>query len=182
MPSQGRSRNGVTTEGVCADVGLTAKTNVRTEIKCPVTCDLLVALGCSEPKQPKRGGTQCHWPCPWGSVRLCWAGGGDLGAAGRRGGTGRAAPRSPAAFLSAFSAPTPVTDIRTDKVEQKSISLSWQEPGFPTPNGTEYEVKYYEKVGAGGRLGARLCPGRLRGPSRASRVCPSGARCCVCRR
>ncbi|XP_009878179.1 PREDICTED: ephrin type-A receptor 10 [Charadrius vociferus] len=23
--------------------------------------------------------------------------------------------------------------------------LSWQEPGFPTPNGTEYEVKYYEK-------------------------------------
>ncbi|XP_026719062.1 ephrin type-A receptor 10 [Athene cunicularia] len=42
-------------------------------------------------------------------------------------------------------APTPVTDIRTDKVEQKSISLSWQEPGFPPPNGTEYEVKYYEK-------------------------------------
>uniref|UniRef100_A0A8C2TXM1 receptor protein-tyrosine kinase n=1 Tax=Coturnix japonica TaxID=93934 RepID=A0A8C2TXM1_COTJA len=40
--------------------------------------------------------------------------------------------------------PTPVTDIRTDKVEQKSISLSWQEPGFPT-NSTEYEVKYYEK-------------------------------------
>lgn len=48
-----------------------------------------------------------------------------------------------------FSAPTPVTDIRTDKVEQKSVSLSWQEPGFPTANGTEYEVKYYEKVGSG---------------------------------
>ncbi|XP_063211895.1 ephrin type-A receptor 10 [Chroicocephalus ridibundus] len=44
-----------------------------------------------------------------------------------------------------LAAPTPVTDIRTDKVEQKSVSLSWQEPGFPTPNGTEYEVKYYEK-------------------------------------
>ncbi|KAJ7411958.1 Ephrin type-A receptor 7 [Pitangus sulphuratus] len=43
------------------------------------------------------------------------------------------------------AAPTPVTDIRTDKVEQKSVSLSWQEPGFPTANGTEYEVKYYEK-------------------------------------
>ncbi|XP_009994997.1 PREDICTED: ephrin type-A receptor 10 [Chaetura pelagica] len=41
--------------------------------------------------------------------------------------------------------PTPITDIRTDKVEQKSISLSWQEPGFPAANGTEYEVKYYEK-------------------------------------
>ncbi|XP_031412671.1 ephrin type-A receptor 10-like [Meleagris gallopavo] len=44
-----------------------------------------------------------------------------------------------------LAVPTPVTDIRTDKVEQKSISLSWQEPGFPT-NSTEYEVKYYEKV------------------------------------
>ncbi|NXQ89817.1 EPHAA protein, partial [Nyctibius grandis] len=44
-----------------------------------------------------------------------------------------------------LAAPTPVTDIRTDKVEQKSVSLSWQEPGFPAANGTEYEVKYYEK-------------------------------------
>eukprot|EP00075_Anas_platyrhynchos_P010490 XP_027299743.1 ephrin type-A receptor 10 isoform X1 [Anas platyrhynchos] len=44
-----------------------------------------------------------------------------------------------------LAAPTPVTDIRTDKIEQKSISLSWQEPGFPTTNSTEYEVKYYEK-------------------------------------
>ncbi|KAJ7417263.1 Ephrin type-A receptor 7 [Willisornis vidua] len=43
------------------------------------------------------------------------------------------------------AAPTPVTDIRMEKVEQKSVSLSWQEPGFPTANGTEYEVKYYEK-------------------------------------
>ncbi|NXD29044.1 EPHAA protein, partial [Spelaeornis formosus] len=48
-------------------------------------------------------------------------------------------------FLSAFSVPTPVTDIRTDKVEQKSVSLSWQEPGFLPANGTEYEVKYFEK-------------------------------------
>ncbi|XP_075029982.1 ephrin type-A receptor 10 [Calonectris borealis] len=44
-----------------------------------------------------------------------------------------------------LTALTPVTDIRTDKVEQKSVSLSWQEPGSPTTNGTEYEVKYYEK-------------------------------------
>ncbi|NXM87802.1 EPHAA protein, partial [Oenanthe oenanthe] len=41
--------------------------------------------------------------------------------------------------------PTPVTHIRTDRVEQKSISLSWQEPGVLTANGTEYEVKYFEK-------------------------------------
>lgn len=53
-------------------------------------------------------------------------------------------------FLSTLPAPTPVTDIRTDKIEQKSVSLSWQEPGFPTTNSTEYEVKYYEKVGLWG--------------------------------
>ncbi|KAM9533277.1 ephrin type-A receptor 10 [Guaruba guarouba] len=44
-----------------------------------------------------------------------------------------------------LAAANPITDIRTDKVEQKSISLSWQEPGLPATNGTEYEVKYYEK-------------------------------------
>ncbi|XP_062450264.1 ephrin type-A receptor 10 [Rhea pennata] len=44
-----------------------------------------------------------------------------------------------------LTAPTPVTGIRTDKIEQKSISLSWQEPGFPATNNTEYEIKYYEK-------------------------------------
>ncbi|KAM8796199.1 ephrin type-A receptor 10 [Eudromia elegans] len=43
------------------------------------------------------------------------------------------------------AAPSPVTDVRTDRVEQKSVSLSWQEPGFPTTNSTEYEIKYYEK-------------------------------------
>ena len=86
-----------------------------------------------------------------------------------------AAPPSPTAFLSDSSAPTPVTDIRTDRVEQKSVSLSWQEPGFPTANGTEYEVKYYEKVGAGAGSSSGSCPGYLPGqPS-----LPSGARCPV---
>nr|XP_032652165.1 ephrin type-A receptor 10 isoform X3 [Chelonoidis abingdonii] len=42
-------------------------------------------------------------------------------------------------------APALVADIRTDKIEQKSISLSWQEPGFPSASNTEYEIKYYEK-------------------------------------
>uniref|UniRef100_A0A674J121 Ephrin type-A receptor 10 n=1 Tax=Terrapene triunguis TaxID=2587831 RepID=A0A674J121_9SAUR len=41
--------------------------------------------------------------------------------------------------------PAPVADIRTDKIEQKSVSLSWQEPGFPSASNTEYEIKYYEK-------------------------------------
>ncbi|XP_065277694.1 ephrin type-A receptor 10 isoform X1 [Emys orbicularis] len=44
-----------------------------------------------------------------------------------------------------LTAPAPVTDIRTDKIEQKSVSLSWQEPGFPSASNTEYEIKYYEK-------------------------------------
>nr|DBA33631.1 TPA: hypothetical protein GDO54_001283 [Pyxicephalus adspersus] len=38
-----------------------------------------------------------------------------------------------------------ITDIRADKVDQKSITLSWQEPAFPFINNTEYEIKYYEK-------------------------------------
>lgn len=54
-----------------------------------------------------------------------------------------------ALFPSAFPVPTPVTDIRTDRVEQKSVTLSWQEPGLLTANGTEYEVKYFEKVSSG---------------------------------
>ncbi|NWH93091.1 EPHAA protein, partial [Aegithalos caudatus] len=41
--------------------------------------------------------------------------------------------------------PAPVTDIRTDKVEQRSVSLSWQEPAPLAANDTEYEVKYFEK-------------------------------------
>ncbi|CAM5167486.1 unnamed protein product [Eretmochelys imbricata] len=44
-----------------------------------------------------------------------------------------------------FTAPALVTDIHTDTIEQKSISLSWQEPGFPSASNTEYEIKYYEK-------------------------------------
>ncbi|XP_069079991.1 ephrin type-A receptor 10 isoform X1 [Pleurodeles waltl] len=41
--------------------------------------------------------------------------------------------------------PSLITDIRTDKIEQKSITLSWQEPGYLSTNSTEYEIKYYEK-------------------------------------
>ncbi|NXK65304.1 EPHAA protein, partial [Sylvietta virens] len=43
------------------------------------------------------------------------------------------------------AAPAPVTDIRTDGVGQRSVSLSWQEPALPAANGTEYEVRYFEK-------------------------------------
>ncbi|XP_067867257.1 ephrin type-A receptor 7 isoform X2 [Heterodontus francisci] len=38
-----------------------------------------------------------------------------------------------------------VTDIRTEHVEQKSITLAWQESDYSSGNNTEYEIKYYEK-------------------------------------
>ncbi|XP_063275023.1 ephrin type-A receptor 10 isoform X2 [Prinia subflava] len=41
--------------------------------------------------------------------------------------------------------PAAVTDIRTDGVGQRSVSLSWQEPALLAANSTEYEVKYFEK-------------------------------------
>ncbi|NXR64740.1 EPHAA protein, partial [Rhadina sibilatrix] len=41
--------------------------------------------------------------------------------------------------------PAPVTDIHADRVGQRSVSLSWQEPAFLGANGTDYEVKYFEK-------------------------------------
>ncbi|XP_032733195.1 ephrin type-A receptor 10 isoform X3 [Lontra canadensis] len=39
-------------------------------------------------------------------------------------------------------------EIRRDRVEPQSVSLSWREPipvGAPGSNGTEYEIRYYEK-------------------------------------
>ncbi|KAG8451498.1 hypothetical protein GDO86_003635 [Hymenochirus boettgeri] len=38
-----------------------------------------------------------------------------------------------------------ITDIRADRIDQRSITLSWQEPSYPFINNTEYEIKYYEK-------------------------------------
>lgn len=40
-------------------------------------------------------------------------------------------------------------EIRRDRVEPQSVSLSWREPipaGAPGANSTEYEIRYYEKV------------------------------------
>ncbi|KAM9039087.1 ephrin type-A receptor 10 isoform X2 [Sarcophilus harrisii] len=41
-----------------------------------------------------------------------------------------------------------VPEIHPDRVEPKSVSLSWEEPGFPGApgtNNTEYEIQYFEK-------------------------------------
>ncbi|CAI9152447.1 unnamed protein product [Rangifer tarandus platyrhynchus] len=45
-------------------------------------------------------------------------------------------------------APWEEDEIRRDRVEPQSVSLSWREPipaGAPGANGTEYEVRYFEK-------------------------------------
>ncbi|XP_036033167.1 ephrin type-A receptor 10 isoform X3 [Onychomys torridus] len=48
-------------------------------------------------------------------------------------------------------APWEEDEIRRDRVEPQSVSLSWREPvsaGAPGANGTEYEIRYYEKIRA----------------------------------
>ncbi|KAF0024399.1 hypothetical protein F2P81_023201 [Scophthalmus maximus] len=42
-------------------------------------------------------------------------------------------------------APSLISELRAEKIEQKSITLVWREPSHPNSSRTEYEVKYYEK-------------------------------------
>ncbi|XP_066548567.1 ephrin type-A receptor 7 isoform X2 [Amia ocellicauda] len=43
------------------------------------------------------------------------------------------------------AAPSPVGEVIKERVQQRSIQLSWQEPEHPNGVITEYEIKYYEK-------------------------------------
>ncbi|XP_041814769.1 ephrin type-A receptor 7 isoform X5 [Chelmon rostratus] len=43
------------------------------------------------------------------------------------------------------TAPSQVSEVIKEKVQQRSIQLSWQEPHQPNGVITEYEIKYYEK-------------------------------------
>ncbi|KAK5880562.1 hypothetical protein CesoFtcFv8_023575 [Champsocephalus esox] len=43
------------------------------------------------------------------------------------------------------TAPSQVSEVIKEKVQQRSIQLSWQEPQQPNGVITEYEIKYYEK-------------------------------------
>ncbi|XP_045154838.1 ephrin type-A receptor 10 [Echinops telfairi] len=57
-------------------------------------------------------------------------------------------PRSLLGLLAARGAPWEEDEIRRDRVEPQSVSLSWREPvpaGAPGANSTEYEIRYYEK-------------------------------------
>lgn len=44
------------------------------------------------------------------------------------------------------TAPSQVSEVIKEKVQQRSVQLSWQEPHHPNGVITEYEIKYYEKV------------------------------------
>uniref|UniRef100_A0A8C6T365 receptor protein-tyrosine kinase n=1 Tax=Neogobius melanostomus TaxID=47308 RepID=A0A8C6T365_9GOBI len=41
--------------------------------------------------------------------------------------------------------PSLISELRAEKIEQKSVTLVWREPAKPNRSRTEYEVKYYEK-------------------------------------
>ncbi|KAI4895702.1 hypothetical protein NFI96_030696, partial [Prochilodus magdalenae] len=42
-------------------------------------------------------------------------------------------------------APSQVSELRAEKIEQRSVSLAWRESVNPNSSRTEYEIKYYEK-------------------------------------
>ncbi|KAM9419885.1 ephrin type-A receptor 7-like isoform 1-T1 [Salvelinus alpinus] len=42
-------------------------------------------------------------------------------------------------------APSLVSELRAEKIEQRSLTLMWREPSYPNSSSTEYEIKYYEK-------------------------------------
>uniref|UniRef100_A0A3B3WU33 Receptor protein-tyrosine kinase n=1 Tax=Poecilia mexicana TaxID=48701 RepID=A0A3B3WU33_9TELE len=46
---------------------------------------------------------------------------------------------------SSSAAPSLISELRAEKVEEKSVMLVWREPPNPNRSRTEYEVKYYEK-------------------------------------
>ncbi|KTG40881.1 hypothetical protein cypCar_00004305 [Cyprinus carpio] len=45
-----------------------------------------------------------------------------------------------------LSAPSQVSEVIKERVQQHSVQLSWQEPEQPNGVITEYEIKYYEKL------------------------------------
>uniref|UniRef100_A0A4W5MEA6 Fibronectin type-III domain-containing protein n=1 Tax=Hucho hucho TaxID=62062 RepID=A0A4W5MEA6_9TELE len=42
-------------------------------------------------------------------------------------------------------APSLVSELRAEKIEQRSLTLVWREPSHPNSSRAEYEIKYYEK-------------------------------------
>ncbi|XP_062874606.1 ephrin type-A receptor 7-like [Trichomycterus rosablanca] len=44
-----------------------------------------------------------------------------------------------------LAAPSQVSELRAEKIEQRSVTLAWRESANPNSSRTEYEIKYYEK-------------------------------------
>ncbi|KAJ8350787.1 hypothetical protein SKAU_G00259170 [Synaphobranchus kaupii] len=44
-----------------------------------------------------------------------------------------------------LAGPSLVSELRAEKIEQRSVTLVWTEPRQPNSSRTEYEIKYYEK-------------------------------------
>lgn len=55
------------------------------------------------------------------------------------------------------TAPSQVSGVMKERVLQRSVELSWQEPEHPNGVITEYEIKYYEKVGAKNSWNVQQC-------------------------
>ncbi|GLD66045.1 ephrin type-A receptor 7 isoform X1, partial [Lates japonicus] len=53
--------------------------------------------------------------------------------------------QDPGTLSPVVGAPSQVSEVIKEKVQQRSIQLSWQEPHQPNGVITEYEIKYYEK-------------------------------------
>uniref|UniRef100_A0A8C4EJA6 Ephrin type-A receptor 7 n=1 Tax=Dicentrarchus labrax TaxID=13489 RepID=A0A8C4EJA6_DICLA len=59
--------------------------------------------------------------------------------------TGQAGKDSNSLLIMMMISPSQVSEVIKEKVQQRSIQLSWQEPHQPNGVITEYEIKYYEK-------------------------------------
>lgn len=55
------------------------------------------------------------------------------------------------------TAPSQVSGVMKERVLQRSVELSWQEPEHPNGVITEYEIKYYEKVSTRNRKCTMAC-------------------------
>ncbi|RXM29712.1 Ephrin type-A receptor 7 [Acipenser ruthenus] len=60
-------------------------------------------------------------------------------------GYGTYGPRLEVITQEEATAPSQVSEVIKERVRQRSIQLSWQEPELPNGVITEYEIKYYEK-------------------------------------
>lgn len=117
-------------EGQCAGSGGSHRLRPSaTPIRCPSPAHKVLAPPC--PACPALGVHTCSLPPSPPCTMTC-----AVGSRGR---------------ISHYLLPAPweEDEIRRDRVEPQSVSLSWREPipaGGPGANNTEYEIRYYEKV------------------------------------